>query len=170
MTFRELAGKTIGIIGMGTIGSKVARIASAFGMDVVYYSTSGTGHCREYPSLPIEELLARADIVSIHAPLNDRTRGLIGADRLRMMKQDAILINMGRGGIVDEAALAEAVDEGYIAGAGLDVFVKEPLPADHPLLGMKHPERVVLTPHVGWASAEARERLIAAIGANIASL
>ena len=165
----ELAGKTIGIIGMGNIGHKVATVASALGMKVVYYSTSGTGHCTEFPCLSIEELLAQADVVSIHAPLNDRTRGLLGAGELRLMKPSALLINMGRGGIVDEAALAVAVDAGEIAGAGLDVFVKEPLPEKNPLLGMKHPERVVLTPHIGWASAEARGRLIAAIGKNIAS-
>ena len=167
--YMELAGKTIGIIGMGNIGHKVADVASALGMKVVYYSTSGTGHCTDFPCLGIRELLEQSDVVSIHAPLNDRTRGLLGAEELGYMKKTAFLLNMGRGGIVDEAALAAAVDAGEIAGAGLDVFVQEPLPEEHPLLRMQHPERVVLTPHIGWASAEARERLIAAIGKNIAS-
>ena len=167
LPWTELSGKTMGIIGMGNIGRKVAGVAAALGMNVVYYSTSGTGHCTEYPSLPIEELLEMADIVSIHAPLNDRTRGLLGVERLRLMKKGAILLNLGRGGIVDEAALAAAVDAGELGGAGLDVFVTEPLPENNPLLGMEHPERIVLTPHIGWASAEARERLIAGIAGNI---
>lgn len=128
----------MGIIGMGTIGSRVARVASAFGMHVVYYSTSGTSHCKEYPSLELEELLSISDVVSIHAPLNERTSGLIGAHELSKMKPEAVLLNLGRGGIVEEAALASAVDEGVIAGAALDVFVTEPLPEDSPLLNVKH--------------------------------
>lgn len=165
--FTELSGKRMGIIGMGNIGSKVAKVASAFGMEVCYFSTSGTSHCTEYPSLSLDELLATSDVVSIHAPLNERTRGLIGAAQLRMMKPSAYIVNMGRGGIVDEAALAGAVDAGVIAGAGLDVFVTEPLPADNPLLMVRHPERLILTPHVAWASREARNRLVEMIAANI---
>ena len=164
----ELAGKTIGIIGMGNIGRKVAAIAETFGMKVCYFSTSGTGHCKEYPCLPLEQLLAESDIVSIHAPLNERTTGLIGKEQLSMMKPTAFLVNMGRGAIVDEAALAHAVDDGVIAGAGLDVFAVEPLPLDHPYLRMKHPERMSLAPHVAWASVEARTRLIGMIADNIA--
>ncbi|MBR5833946.1 MAG: D-2-hydroxyacid dehydrogenase [Bacteroidales bacterium] len=163
----ELAGKTIGIIGLGNIGRKVAVIAEAFGMKVCYYSTSGTCHCKDYPCLSLEELLAVSDVVSIHAPLNERTRGLIGEKELAMMKKSAYLVNMGRGGIVDEAALAKAVDEGVIAGAGLDVFVTEPLPEDHPYLRMQHPERMSLAPHVAWASVEARTRLVSMIADNI---
>lgn len=159
-TWGQLSGRQIGIIGMGKIGSRVAQVAEAFGMKVAYFSTSGTGHCKEYPCLPLEELLAQSDIVSIHAPLNERTRGLIGAAELRMMKPTAILVNVGRGGIVDEAALAAALDEGTIAGAGLDVFTREPLPAGHPLLCLKHPERLSLSPHVAWTSDEARETLM----------
>lgn len=165
----ELSGKTIGIIGMGNIGSKVARVSEAFGMKVCYYSTSGTSHCTDYPSLPLEQLLRESDVVSIHAPLNERTAGLIGRDELAWMKPTAYLLNLGRGGIVDEAALAEAVDEGIIAGAGLDVFTQEPLPADSPLMGMKHPERMRYAPHVAWASVEARERLVGMIAENISS-
>ena len=164
----ELSGKTIGIIGMGNIGRKVATIAEAFGMKVCYFSTSGTGHCKDYPCLQLEQLLAESDIVSIHAPLNERTGGLIGEKELTMMKRTAILVNMGRGAIVDEKAVAEAVDNGVIAGAGLDVFVTEPLPLDHPYLHMKHPERMSLAPHVAWGSVEARTRLISMIADNIA--
>ena len=163
----ELAGKTIGIIGLGNIGMKVAKIAEAFGMKVCYFSTSGTGHCHDYPSLPLEELLAKSDIVSIHAPLNDRTLNLIGARELAMMKPHAYLINMGRGAIVIEEDLAKAVDEGVIAGAGIDVFVREPIPEDHPYLKMKHPERMRLAPHVAWAATEARERLVDIMAENI---
>ncbi|MBQ2113348.1 MAG: D-2-hydroxyacid dehydrogenase [Bacteroidales bacterium] len=164
----ELAGKTIGIIGLGNIGRKVASIAEAFGMKVCYFSTSGTGHCKDYPCLPLEQLLRESDIVSIHAPLNDRTAGLIGAGELAMMKPTALLVNMGRGAIVDEKALADAVDNGIIAGAGLDVFVTEPLPLDHPYLNMRHPERMSLTPHIAWAGVEARARLIGIMADNIA--
>ena len=164
----ELAGKTIGVIGLGNIGKKVANIAEAFGMNVCYFSTSGTGHCKDYPCLPLDELLAKSDIVSIHAPLNDHTLNLIGAEQLAMMKPTAYLVNMGRGAIVVEADLAKAVDEGVIAGAGIDVFVTEPIPEDHPYLKMKHPERMRLAPHVAWASMEARKRLIAIMAANIA--
>lgn len=164
----ELSGKTIGIIGMGNIGRKVAVIAEAFGMKVCYYSTSGTGHCQDYPSLPLEQLLAVSDVVSIHAPLNERTNGLIGERELSLMKSTAFLVNMGRGGIVNESALANAVDSGVIAGAGLDVFVTEPVPQDHPYLKMQHPERMSLAPHVAWASVEARTRLVSMIADNIA--
>ena len=164
----ELAGKTIGIIGLGNIGKKVAQIAEAFGMKVCYYSTSGTGHCHDYPCLPLEQLLAESDIVSIHAPLNERTNRLIGAKELAMMKPTAYLVNMGRGAIVVEEDLAEAVDNGVIAGAGIDVFVTEPIPEDHPYLKMKHPERMRLAPHVAWASMEARQRLVGIMADNIA--
>ena len=165
--WNELEGKTIGIIGMGNIGSRVAKVAGAFGMNVCYYSTSGTGHCKDYPCLSLEELLSKSDIVSIHAPLNERTNGLIGVSQIALMKPEAILVNMGRGGIVDERALADAVDAGTIAGAALDVFVKEPLPADNPLLHVKHPERLRLAPHAAWASVQARERLVRQIADNI---
>ena len=163
----ELCGKTIGIIGLGNIGRKVAVIAEAFGMNVCYFSTSGTGHCKEYPCLPLDKLLAESDVVSIHAPLNERTNGMIGEKELAMMKPSAILVNMGRGAIVDEKALADAVDNGVIAGAGLDVFVVEPIPENHPYLKMQHPERLSLAPHVAWGSVEARTRLVSMIAENI---
>ena len=165
--WRELSGKTIGIIGLGNIGHKVASIAEAFGMDVCYFSTSGTSHCKDYPSLTLEELLAKSDVVSIHAPLNDRTADLIGEKELAMMKPSAFLVNMGRGAIVNEEALAYAVDHGIIAGAGLDVFVVEPIPENHPYMNMQHPERMSLAPHVAWGSVEARTRLVGMIADNI---
>ena len=163
----ELAGKTIGIIGMGNIGKKVARIADAFGMKVCYFSTSGTGHCKDYPCVSLEELLRQSDIVSVHAPLNERTLNLLGAKEFAMMKPTAFLVNMGRGAIIVEADLAEAVDNGVIAGAGIDVFVQEPIPEDHPYMKMKHPERMRLTPHIAWASVEARERLVGMMADNV---
>ena len=166
--FIEITGKTLGIIGMGTIGQKVASVAAAFGMRVIYFSTSGTGHCKDYPCVDLDTLLAESDVVSIHAPLNARTQGLLKMAELRKMKPSAFLINMGRGGIVDEADLAAAVDEGVIAGAALDVFTVEPLPSEHPFLQVKHPERFRFTPHTAWASVEARERLVAIIADNIA--
>lgn len=166
--FIEIFGKTMGIIGMGTIGNKVAKIAQAFGMNVVYYSTSGTSHCKEYPSLPLEELMLKADVISVHAPLNEKTKGLIGEKELSIMKPDAIIVNMGRGGIIDECALAKAIDNNIIGGAALDVFEREPLPEDNPLLHTSHPERLHFTPHTAWASVEARKRLELRIAENIA--
>ena len=168
LPFFELAGKTMGIIGMGTIGHRVAQVAKAFGMKVVYYSTSGTSHCHDYPSLPLEELMAVSDVVSVHAPLNDRTAGLVGSRELSLMKSHAVIVNMGRGGIIDETALAKAVDDGIIAGAGIDVYSVEPLNVANPLSKVKHQERLSLTPHTAWASVEARNRLVGMIASNIA--
>lgn len=168
LPFFELAGKTMGIIGMGTIGHRVAQVAEAFGMKVVYYSTSGTSHCHDYPSLPLEELMAVSDVVSVHAPLNDRTVGLVGSRELSLMKSHAVIVNMGRGGIIDETALAKAVDDGIIAGAGIDVYSVEPLNVANPLSKVKHQERLSLTPHTAWASVEARNRLVGMIASNIA--
>ena len=165
--FTELAGKVLGIVGMGAIGQKVAAIGKAFGMNVIYYSTSGTGHCKEYPCVGLEELLAQSDVISIHAPYNERTAGLIGYDQLRQMKPTAVLVNTGRGGIAVENDLARALDDGIIAGAALDVYVKEPLPADSPLMHLKHPERLLLSPHIAWYSREARARLAHEMAQNI---
>ena len=165
--FMELAGKTLGIVGMGAIGQKVASIARAFGMEVVYYSTSGTGHCKEYPCVGLEELLRRSDVISIHAPYNERTAGIIGYEQFRQMKSSAYLVNTGRGGIAVEADLARALDEGLIAGAALDVYVKEPLPLDSPLMHLVHPERLLFSPHIAWYSREARARLAHEMAENI---
>ena len=165
--FIELAGKTLGIVGMGAIGQKVAVIGRAMGMEVIYYSTSGTSHCKDYPSVSLPELLEKADIISIHAPYNERTAGLIGYEELCRMKPTAYLVNTGRGGIAVEADLARALDEGRIAGAALDVYVKEPLPADSPLLHLLHPERLLFSPHIAWYSYEARARLAHEMAENI---
>lgn len=166
--FWELAGKKIGIVGLGNIGRKVAAVAEAFGMEVCYFSTSGTSHCKDYPSVPLEQLLAESDIVSVHAPMNERTNGLIGSRELAMMKPTAFIVNMGRGGIVVEADLAQAINDEVIAGAALDVYVTEPLPADSPLLNTRFPERLRLSPHIAWASVEARTRLVDIMCNNIA--
>ena len=165
--FTEIAGKTLGIVGMGAIGQKVAKIGQAFGMEVIYYSTSGTGHCKDYPCVRLEELLKRSDVISIHAPYNEKTAGLIGYMQFKQMKPTAILVNTGRGGIAVEADLARALDEGLIAGAGLDVYVKEPLPADSPLMHLVHPERLLFSPHIAWYSREARARLAHEMAENI---
>lgn len=169
-SFRELYGKRMGIIGLGTIGRRVAAVAEAFGMEVVYYATSGKAHDDYFRAVSLDELLTTSDVVSIHAPLNERTAGLISQEELRRMKYTALLLNAGRGGIINEADLAEALNEGWIAGAGLDVYQTEPLPADSPLLTVKDSEKLSLTPHTAWASAEARARLIAGIARNIESL
>ena len=165
--FTELAGKTLGIVGMGAIGQKVAAIATAFGMKVIYFSTSGTGHCKDYPCVSLEVLLKESDVISIHAPLNARTAGLIDYEGLCKMKPTAYLVNTGRGGIAVEADLVRAVDEGRIAGIGIDVYEKEPLPLGHPYLLAKHPERILLSPHIAWYSREARARLAHEMAENI---
>lgn len=168
-TWTELSGKTMGIIGMGNIGRRVAKVAEAFGMKVAYFSTSGTSHCKEYPSLSLEQIM-ESDVISIHAPLNERTQGLIGEREISMMKPTASILNMGRGGIIEETALVAALDEGRIAGAALDVFREEPLPSSSPIMRMSDFGRIRLTPHVAWASDEARERLVHMIARNIETL
>lgn len=166
--FFELRGKTFGTVGLGNIGSRVAGVAEAFGMKVLYYPTSGKPHSDCYEAdTDLERFLSRCDVVSVHCPLNDRTRGLIGYAALARMKRSAVIVNMGRGGIIVEEDLARALDEGLVAGAAADVFTKEPMPADHPFLHLQHPERLLLTPHIGWASREARECLIRKIAENI---
>ena len=163
----QLRGKRWGIIGMGNIGREVARLAEAFGCEVSYYSTSGVERKEAYPSLELEELLRSSDGVSIHCPLNDRTRSLIGAEQLALMKPSAILINVARGGIVDEAALADALNEGRLRGAALDVFTSEPL-RESPLYTLRDPYRLLASPHNAWSPVEAIDRLIGCIEQNIA--
>lgn len=167
--FVELAGKRMGIIGMGNIGRQVAHIALAFGMEVCYYSTSGRNNSatQTFKRVELAEMLTTCDIISIHAPKNDQTTNLISAQELSMMKPTAVLLNTGRGGIVNETDLTYALDNNIIAAAGIDVFAKEPFAADHPFLSMKHPERLIPTPHIAWSSREARIRLIESIAANI---
>ena len=155
----EIAGKSFGVIGLGEIGRGVARIAAAFGANVSYYSTSGANANAEFKRQNLDELLSGCDIVSIHAPLNEKTRNLIGERELNLM-------NFGRGGIVDESAVARAIDGRNLRFAS-DVLETEPMRADHPLLNIKNKENLILTPHVAWASFEARERLVAMIAENI---
>lgn len=163
----QLCSKRWGVIGMGNIGRRVADLASAFGCRVAYASTSGVERKENYPALPIAELLAESDVVSVHCPLNDRTRGLIGAAELASMKPSAIIINVARGGIIDEAALAAALDDGVIRGAALDVFTSEPLRTS-PLYSLKDPYKLLASPHNAWSSVEAIDRLIECVAQNIA--
>ncbi|MBQ3249239.1 MAG: hydroxyacid dehydrogenase [Alistipes sp.] len=167
LTF-ELRGKKWGIVGLGNIGREVARLATAFGCEVRYYSTSGTKREEAYPAMELQELLAWSDIVSVHSPLNERTRDLIGSSELRKMKTSAIIINVARGGIINEAALAEALNEGWIAAAALDVFSVEPL-RESPLYDVKDRYRLLASPHNAWSAAEAIDRLIDCVAQNILS-
>lgn len=166
-TFWELAGKRFGIIGMGTIGKRVAEVATAFGAEVLYYSTSGKNTKAPYPRLALDELLHSCDIISIHAPLNKQTKDLITLEKLRLMKPTAIIANMGRGGIINERDLAKAMDEDLLGGAALDVYEQEPISANHPYLSVKNKSKFQFTPHLAWGSMEARKRLIALTAKNI---
>lgn len=162
----QLRGRRWGVVGMGNIGREVARLATAFGCEVAYTSTSGVVREEECPALPLDELIAVSDVVSVHCPLNDRTRGLIGEAELSRMKPSAILINVARGGIVDEAALARALDAGAIRGAALDVFSSEPL-RESPLYTLKDPYRLLASPHNAWSPVEAIDRLVDCVARNI---
>ncbi len=165
--FHELSGKTWGIIGLGAIGKTVANAAEAFGCRVVYYSTSGKNNNTQYERVELDSLLEESDIVSIHAPLNNETKGLIDYTRMGLMKKRAIILNLGRGGIIKEDDLARALDEGLIRGAALDVLESEPINGDNPLLKIKNSDRLFITPHIAWASIEARRRLVDEIALNI---
>lgn len=165
LTF-EIRGKRWGIIGMGNIGREVARLATAFGCEVRYFSTSGAKRREEYEAMELRELLEWCDILSVHSPLNERTRGLVGLEELKAMKPSAIVINVARGGIIDEAALAEALDNGYIAAAALDVFSVEPL-RQSPLYDIKDKYRLLASPHNAWSAVEAIDRLIECVAENI---
>lgn len=167
--FYELKGKKLGIIGLGNIGNRVAEIATVFGMEVSYFATSGIAHSDKYPALPLEELLKKSDIVSIHAPLNERTKDLIRYKEFQAMNKGGFIINMGRGGIINEEDLVKALNDNLIAGAAVDVFAKEPIPADHPYLKVQDQSKLLLSPHIGWASKEARIVLIRKIAENIAN-
>jgi glycerate dehydrogenase len=155
---RDLAGSTLGIVGGGTLGRSVARIAEAFGMTVLFAGHKGREGMGSLYT-PFDEVLARSDVITLHAPLNAATRGMIGEAEFRRMARRPILVNTARGGLVDEAALVEALDRGDIAGAGFDVASTEPPPADHPLMRLAGRPNVVLTPHVAWASREAIQSL-----------
>jgi lactate dehydrogenase-like 2-hydroxyacid dehydrogenase len=166
-SIHEIASMRIGIIGFGAIGQKVASIAQAFGAEVIFYSTSGKSSSRKFKKKSLEELLSTSDVVSIHAPLNEATQNLITYKELKMMKPTSILLNTGRGGIINERDLVKAMDEELIAAAALDVFEKEPLPEESPLLLVRNRDRLVLTPHIAWAAVESRRRLIDGVYKNI---
>ena len=165
--FNELEGKTWGIVGLGNIGRRVAAVAEAFGCSVVYYSSSGKHDDDRYRRLSWDEFLKASDIISIHAPLNDNTRKLFSDDAFDKMKDTACLINMGRGPIVDEEALVRAVKGGKIAGAALDVIDGEPMKKDSPLKELSGYRNVLVTPHIAWATVEARSRLMHEVYLNI---
>ena len=166
-TFGELDGKTWGIVGMGNIGRRVAHAAQALGCRVIFYSASGKSSCTEYERVEFDELLTQSDILSLHCPLSDRTRGLIDKDALSKMKKSAILVNVARGPVVDTQALYDALTEGQIAAAGLDVLEEEPISRDNPLSSIMDSTKLIITPHMAWASKEARTRLVNEVVKNI---
>ncbi len=165
--FQELAGTTFGIIGMGTIGQRVASLAAAFGAKVMYHSTSGKNQAQPYPALSLSELLRSSDVVSINAPLNEHTANLITYSELATMKSSAFLLNSGRGGIVKEQDLARAIDEDLIAGAAMDVYTQEPLPLAHPYRSVVKRHKLLLSPHIAWAGTSARKALLQGVAKNI---
>lgn len=166
-SFMELKGKTWGIIGLGEIGRGVAAVAKAFGCRVIYYSTSGKNSNADYERVSFDEILAQSDILSIHAPLNDATLNLMDYEAFRKMKKNAILVNVGRGPIINEADLKRALEEDLIGGAALDVICKEPMVADNPLKDIKDSSKLIITPHIAWATFEARTRLMDEVYKNI---
>ncbi|QOP42460.1 D-2-hydroxyacid dehydrogenase [Sulfurimonas sediminis] len=164
--FFEIKGKKWGIIGLGEIGRGVADIAKCFGADVCYYSTSGVNRSEDFQRTNLDELLKTCDIITVHAPLNDKTKNLLDYEKLLTCKEGAVVLNLGRGGIINESAVARLVDEKNIF-FGLDVFEKEPLSQENPLLHVKNKERLYMTPHIAWTSVEAREKLIQSVCENI---
>lgn len=164
--FYELDGKKVGIIGLGDIGRNFAKKASAFDCEVVYFSTSGNNSNSQYKRVELNELLSTCDIISIHCPLNENTKDLLNYENMKNIKDGAILLNLGRGGIINEADLAKIIDEKEIY-CGIDVFSVEPILESNHLLKVKNKDRLLLTPHIGWASMEARNRLVKMVAKNI---
>lgn len=167
MHFNEIAGKTWGIIGLGAIGQRVAEIATCFGANVIYYSTSGKNHSDIYTEVDLDTLLSTSDIVSIHAPLDENTLHLMDATAFTKMKNTAILINVGRGPIIVEKDLADALNSNKISAAGIDVLDVEPMADTNPLKNIKDSNKLIITPHIAWAAVEARERLMQIIYSQI---
>ena len=165
----EVKNKKWGIIGMGAIGRGVANIAKTFGADVCYHSTSGGNRKSEYLHVELDELLKTCDIITVHAPLNDKTNNLLDYEQLLTCKDGAFVLNLGRGGIINEDAMAKIIDEKNIY-FGLDVLTKEPMLENHPFISVKNKDRLYITPHIAWASVEARDTLIASVIENIKSL
>ena len=166
-TFHDLAGKTWGIVGMGSIGHRVAELAEAFGCKVIFYSASGKSTCTDYEREEFETLLRESDILSLHCPLSDRTRNLINKDAFEKMKKSAVLINVARGPVVNTQDLYQALTEGKIAAAGLDVLEKEPMEPSNPLAQIKDSTKLIITPHMSWASVESRTCLVEEVVKNI---
>ncbi|WP_375724707.1 D-2-hydroxyacid dehydrogenase [Arcobacter sp. KX21116] len=164
--FFELDKKRVGIIGFGDIGVDLAKKVEAFGCEVVYYSTSGKNSNSDYKRVELDELLQSCDIISVHAPLNENTRNLLTYENMKNIKEGAILLNLGRGGIINENDLAKIIDEEKIY-CGIDVFAKEPIERTNPLLKVVNKERLLLTPHIGWGSSESRNRLMKKVAQNI---
>ena len=167
--FFEIKDKKWGIIGLGSIGRGVANIAKAFGAEVYYYSTSGVNRTDDFQRVNLEELLKNCDVITIHAPLNDKTNNLLDYEQLQMCKDGACILNLGRGGIINEEAVAKIIDEKNIS-FGLDVLTQEPMKENHPFLSVKNKENLYISPHIAWTSVEARDRLIALTIENIKSL
>ena len=163
----RLWGKNWGVVGMGNIGREVARLASAFGCNVAYASTSGADRKEEYERMSLDELLTWSDVVSVHCPLNDKTKGLIDTKEIAKMKPSAVIVNVARGGIVVEEAIAQALDEGRLAGAAFDVYPSEPMPSTSPLLHTKDPDKLLLSPHNAWSAVESIDCLVECIANNI---
>lgn len=163
----RLWGKNWGVIGMGNIGREVARLATAFGCNVAYASTSGAIRKEEYEQKDLDSLLAWADVISVHCPLNEHTKGLIGERELALMKPSSLIVNVARGGIVTEEAVAHALDNGVIAGAAFDVYPTEPMPANSPLLHIADKDKLLLSPHNAWSAVESIETLVECIATNI---
>lgn len=161
-----LTGKRHGIIGLGTIGKEVAKVSQLFGANVCYYSTSGVNFNDEYKQVSLDELLTTCNVISIHSPLNEKTKNLLSKKELDKLKQGAILINVGRGGIINEDDLAWAIDEKNIK-VGLDVLEVEPMIANHPLFKIKNKENLIITPHVAWASVESIQNLVQIVYENL---
>lgn len=166
-TFCQLTGKTWGIIGLGAIGRRVAEIARLFGAEILYYSASGAPEQKGYLQVDFDTLLRKSDIVSVHAPLNTYTEGLMNAYAFSVMQPHAIFLNLGRGPIVVEKALVDALNAGKIAAAGLDVLCREPMAPDSPLLEVQDKSRLLITPHIAWASVEARTNLMNIVAGQI---
>lgn len=169
LPFLELEGKTWGIVGMGNIGKRVAKIATAFGCNVIFYSVTGRSSCKDYPQVDFDTLLSESDFLSLHCPLSDLTRNLIDEKALKKMKKSAILLNVARGKVVDNVALYNALVKEEIAAAGLDVVEEEPLKLTNPLSEIKDSNRLIITPHLAWASVEARSRCVWEAHENIAA-
>lgn len=165
--FHEISGKTWGIIGLGNIGRRVADIAKLFGCRVIYYSTSGKNSQPGYERVDFDTLLSESDIISVHAPLTAETEKLMDREAFRKMKRSAVFLNLGRGPIVEEEDLADALEQGELAAAGLDVLCKEPMSADNPLRRIKDSNKLFITPHIAWASIEARTRLMGIIAGQV---